>query len=533
MIDIFPDTFFNLNHPDAPIVYIQLRNDTSDVENPSTWLDITGNPSNFFDSMTLEDISGFQQLTLNLKDINFGTLENAIAKSISCVLYKNELMKKDDLSNTKYDLFSYKVDNNISSNLRIRFGYPRSSEENVIEPNTFEDAGWKERKDAEKTVVMTPWIYFMFLNTSFKVTDSGLQVTISAISVAGSFLEKVKLVRKFAILRDTPINILKSFQNMMSEINNGSFSVEIRQPPEKIEEEGSTTEGVIELNMGGSPEDKGINYKTLKNLIDEFCSLVPPMYINENGDPITTKEEKDKAKVNRTTIPYGYFLDNINGKPVLVFNYSNPVNSGQQKIRNYFWGAVPNSIVRELNIESQIDYASLNRQVLLVDTSGSKSGADTPNTKIRIYSDWKTDEEGIYNQLGRGRQAVIDDKFNFAFVSDVITSSSGSSNYKQNSENFAARISSQLISWVNETAFTGTITIPGDPFYLFSGNIQPYQLLIKIIVVRPDYFDGNGKYIHGEISYLSGDYLVGKIEHRIDGSNFSTTLTVLRWPIKE
>jgi len=80
---IYPEDFFNIPHPTSPWISIQFRTQALDsLTDPKQWEDITMNPSNFFDNITINDASGFQQIELVLTDPYFTKLESIITRSI-------------------------------------------------------------------------------------------------------------------------------------------------------------------------------------------------------------------------------------------------------------------------------------------------------------------------------------------------------------------------------------------------------------------------------------------------------------------
>ena len=116
---------------------------------------------------------------------------------------------------------------------------------------------------------------------------------------------------------------------------------------------------------------------------------------------------------------------------------------------------------------------------------------------------------------------------NFTFVSDVagVAGSGGT-----NTAHKANMLVSDMLKNINDGVFEGTITLMGDPFYLFDAKLQPFQYFIKVVILRPGPIDeSNGSY-ELEASYLSGSYYVKKIRHTIDIGGYTTELDVSKWP---
>ena len=117
------------------------------------------------------------------------------------------------------------------------------------------------------------------------------------------------------------------------------------------------------------------------------------------------------------------------------------------------------------------------------------------------------------------------DKDLFSFVTDVIDIRENNNN--TSNKTYTQQLKNAFLKNINRQVFKGTITLPGDSFYLFDTKLKPFEYLIKLNILRPNGKGGTVK------SYLSGNYAVTSITHNVDESGYFTTLGVMRWPSKE
>ena len=518
---VFPDRFFAIPHPTEPWVAIQFRVGTiGNLSKPENWEEITMNPSNFFDNLTIEDNGGFQRLTLNLMDKNFTKLEGVISRSILAArlanVVKEEQRVKDD---TGY--FEFKLDNNAMINLRLRFGYS-SPEENMIDDTVFDDK-YADRVNGDIPVIRSPWIYFQILNVKFNLAETGMTAELTAFSTADTFLDRAKMMRKYAIIRGTPSNILTDLGNLLKELSSGDleFSVDDKPLHQKNEDGGET----IDINLGGSPKGN-VSWRNLRSLLNELMSKIPPrIYTSkfvEADNTDATRMDAESEKIEHT-VRYDYYLEQKeekNGiKSIIHFHYPDPIKKSNEQnvVRTYIWREYPKSIVKGFTVESKTDFASLNQQILVRDGAELKlyvppSKGDTANPR-RV-------------KLTEVTEALNKD-YKISFVSDMVDLQNANSSDRGMNTNIIAQ---QLVHFLNQGVFNGALSLPGDPYYLFDKSLKPFQYIVKIVIMRPEYIDEDGSLVQESQSYLSGFYNVSSISHSLSGSGFDTTLNVIRWP---
>jgi hypothetical protein len=522
----FEDSFFRISNPSAVIMAIQFRtqHSESDISNSSHWQEITMNPNNYFDSATITDNGGMQKIELNLFDHNMSNLENLISKALIVSRLSN-VAAGEKQSNIKDGLFTVKLDTTSSANIRIRFGYSEVEEDYLIQDTKFEGA-YKDRTKGEKTVAMSPWIYLQIIGVNFKVVPAGLQASISAFSVTGSFIDRVKILKKFAVIRGTPQSILDATKNLCLEASDNALDLEILDPPDiPANLDG---EYFIEINLGSKSSDSGQYWMTVRNFLDSFKDKIPPRKYKSDGSIIPTGSDGDAEETSGEDtvqeLGYDYMIVNDDSggkiKTKILFYYPKP--ESQQHLRTYIWKDYANSIIKSFEVDSQLDFANLNRQIFVYDKN--KNSAEVFLAKPQGAN---TEEEVQNNKLGTMEQVTENlnsDNFRIAFVSDVVQTSSGS----VNNSAIQSRVAQQIVKYINQGVYKGSITIPLDPFFLFDNELRRYQYVIRIVVKRPSYFE-DGTLVEGTLSYLTGNYLISDITHTINASGGETKLGLMRW----
>lgn len=593
MEKIFAEKFFNINHPGAPWISIQLRTkiilENNDLENSEHWESITSNPSNTFISMNFEDTGGVYNLNLELFDKNFADLENKLIKSIAAVRSANKLIKDPAPTNNKNDdpktpngekYFEFFVSTSVSSNLRIRFGYSEWADDSeYYDPITLKDNDWINRIDNDKPVIRTPWLYFQISNVNFNLKEDGLHANLTAFSSFGDFLSRAKMIQHYAILKGEPKNIIDliiKYLNLAAKnASNNEDTVEVEYEHDPIiypSEDPEIPEGeenFIRIMMGTEAavpkvigEDANgekiyhtdVIYKNVKSLLNEVCSKISPRIYNRNGDIIDEKNasikemDENSAKMYQS-VKYDYLIKQIGTKSIIKFYYQDPneQKEKQKNVRVYPWFNDGRSLITNFDIKTETDFANLNLPIININEEG------IPSLKIANGENTQKDEDGNPEELEAeiGKMVSVHkdiesqkeqiEKYNEMFdkiSATFILSQNDTSEYMNGndlleSEKAALIYSRNLITNLNKTVYKGKIIIPGDPFYLFDDYIKPYSYIINLIIKRPDYVGFDGEFKEGGISYLSGDYIIGKINHTFSTGGYFTELEVMKWTFKK
>lgn len=536
---IYPDDFFIIDHPSTPWIAVQFRNTIlDDITDPKQWDEITLNPSSFFDNVQIEDASGFQNVTLTLTDPYFTKLETLITKAVVATRVKNSLTSDDDNFQapsriTAQNVFSFKMDNNSLANIRIRFGYGNANNDQTRIIDDTEFSGNYKSRGRTFTVIRSPWIYLQILNASFKLTEYGLQATLNAISVVENWLTRARMLRRFYIYRDTPKGMILFMKKTVEKLSNQEVTVDIAEDPLMAKnDDGSQT---IEISLGEEADEKDLkNFRTVKSFLDELCAKIPPkVYKADNSSSVPndgTNQATAAENLDRTCF-YTYSLapdpDN-KGKWKLSFFYPDPIKNVQDRMRTYIWREFATSIVKSFEVESKTDWAALNYPILISDKSytnvdhhlfvapAAPSSSDPKTLKLN----GPLDIQDAMNDLK---------DMNISFVADVANASG-------RSKELTSLVAEQVVHFLNQGVFNGTLTIPGDPFYLFDTIVRPYEYMVRIVILRPGYLDSDGTYTSSsglKQSYLTGYYVISKITHKIDNNGYDTILEMTRWPMAE
>jgi len=556
---------------------------------------------NFFENLTLTDNGGVVKCNMQLFDRDLERLENIIIKSVIATKGGNDLATRsiDDVPATAILEFMPNPSNNI--NFRVRFGYSDPVESDRIKrPALISSPEWKQRTTkghGGDIYLKSPWIYFMMMGLNFNLTKKGLVANVEGISISNSFLDKTKIIKRFALMKGTPQKLFKQIAEQVYLATGGRVQVvdasyagntgnKVGEPiiPDTKEKVGinidygdpsdlpvqwavEPKEGEdafpknlsdedrkeledsaewlnISLSLGGEPryetDDEGrrtpniINeYMSLKELLNDFVTKVPPILRKKTDNTYITDAEKIKEIMDNKDneydatifepIPYVYSINEQTwdvGKGaktdtvvVLRFFYRRLDNTKQGFVRSYDYMNSPKSIITNFNVKNKLDFIQLNQSIIVK--------GDDVDVLLSAPAESASENEG-------SAPANVTDVFheqlnsnNFTLVNKVIEST-GDSN--------ANTIANKVIQNMNQGIFYGNVEILGDPFFLFDATLQPFQYYIRLNIYRNynEYNTSNKRILNP--SYLTGYYLIKKITHNLSSSGFKTTLDVQRYP---
>lgn len=529
--EMYPDQFFSILTPTSPWFSVQFRNKITDgdIETSDIWEELSVKQNTFVKSISIEDSGGVKKLTLVLFDQYFSFIENLVMGSIFLTRASNDLYEKELKSITKDDInldFALSRDN--LTNLRIRIGYADINVSNENEgSNYFETiAGgniWEERINARQTVIRSPWMYFMINGITNEITDDGLQMTITGVSLSSNVLNNLKIVQQFAKMTGKPIDIINRFREILDGVQGSNLKV-LPFGSGSEQPEMKTADEEIEIFLGGEPRrDKNNNiitsYKTINEIFNDICSKIPPKNIE---DEISNVEQGEEASSSDNYSNYSFFvaIDGA-GNENVSFYYPDPKKSSQLIQRVYDWRETPNTIIKSLNIQTATDFAIMSQKLKINNYMSDKREIN--------FLPKKTDTSNSYNpNIGTDKVLEFYDLDNtkpFSFVSDIIDIKESNNSTTKNT--YLNQLKNEFVKNINRQVFKGTITIPGDPFYFFDKKVRPFEYFIKLNVMRPGPSGISVK------SYLTGNYVVTSITHNIDESGYFTTLGVMRYPLPE
>jgi hypothetical protein len=327
------------------------------------------------------------------------------------------------------------------------------------------------------------------------------------------------------------------------EVEANMYRVEIQygsEPKPPVDSHGRVIEG------RGYIQD----YMSVKSLLQQICAKVPPIYSYENDkDFFIIDNEKDVQTIftsqsdtvrltgsglsgtfQRTAfkpIPYSFIVREMEIKSGnktdrvvrIKFFYRKPALREQEYVRRYIWRNSPNNLFTQFSVMSDLDFATMNQNVVMKEGNGIA-------TVLGVTAQSNTDVSNNATAAAKALpQNILREQFERGLM--LVHKIEDSDN---TSANEALATANSMIMNMNNQSFKGTIEIPGDPFFYFSDNIQPYQYGIYIDVQRDRniYWQGlDGKL---EKSYLSGFYLISRISHLINSTGFKTNLEIMKWP---
>jgi hypothetical protein len=191
-------------------------------------------------------------------------------------------------------------------------------------------------------------------------------------------------------------------------------------------------------------------------------------------------------------------------------------------MRTYVWREYGKSIVKSFEVESRTDFAALNYPIAVFNRTYK-----TIDPSIWVAPSTNGDIDPRYRLVTPTDVSAALKNMDISFVSDAMNTSGIQ-------QNLNALITQSVVYFLNQGVFDGTLTLPGDPAYLFDNTMRPFEYMVKMVIIRPAYFTKEGEYrdtTQTQFSYLSGYYMLKKITHTINASGFSTVLDVTRFPL--
>jgi len=392
MIEKLPEDFFNHSQPFYPYVSIQFRKrfNNEDMTKPENWKEIVlDNKNLFFDNLTLEDSGGFPKINLSLTDSTFSTLEKIIINSVVGLNLINNTYSDPAEAGLKdgenvESFLQFVVEEVGSANIRVRFGY---NEERSKIKESFQDTtsiDTFKKRDGEKTIYKTPWIYLKILNVKFGLTDYGLTANIEAFSTTDNYLDKAKLWKRNSQLVGEPSNVITQLGAYLARniVGQEKIRFDILEAPEYIP--GDRTKelepiGYIRIQLGGNPiirqtvNEAGQTelseiktFKSLRQILNDICSSVLPRYYKTEeelfeDDVIRNNLEEFQENIFRVArYTFYHEYEESTKTHVIKFKYQDPFKEkeNQRVVRNYLWRNYSRSIVKAININSAYEHAN-------------------------------------------------------------------------------------------------------------------------------------------------------------------------------
>ena len=606
--EIGPEKFFNLEHPGNPYVEIEFRTSkptNADDPNSANWESITLD-NNFFDSLTITDESGFQELELALQDRDYINIEDIILRTImnsrveawsgiasestnaeqfkkaTHSLDNAEPIDKDapqnskerieqleeqnknlansinennkdnengkqtqqviDANNAEIDKlnntqakqtrnesvmensFQVYIDSSMASCIRILFGWA-SNQKNIYFETEDLDA-FRKRTEQTNPVIRSPWLYFMMLGANYNIDSNGqMKFIIKGISVAKAYLERAKFLMNGTVLQGLPQEIWEVLHKSINMANKGNIILEapnedfFKSQNKEIKLSSLYENPMIYLDSTGN-EKRTLHFKSLRQLISDYINLLQSKYIDYDGAEIPLKDDEvpDSSQVHHVEKPdFIIERDKTTNKSIVKLYYRKPDINKQDFIRVYSWKDAKNSIIKNFSISTDSDFAQMNAPITIKDGEGGFQQINLSSTTA--------DPKGMDlnpNVLRNLTDQIKKSKGQIGFISAEV--------FKSGNYNGTKDFIASFVQNLNDNVFKGTIDLLLDPFYLFDNALKPYEYLIKIDVNTPSRYTRQGIYVEGSKSYLTGYYMIGKIQHSITSSSATTTLEVIKFP---
>ena len=576
---------------------------------------------NYFENLTLEDGGGLINCSLSLYDPSFSRLEGIITRSImSMKIAKAAHNAANSNQNLEETSFQCDVGAPQDINFRIKFGYtdPILDTDSVIKPDHMSDTDWKSRAknrtNGVKLVIQSPWLYFQMMGCKFIMTQGGLKADINGISIGTNFFDRLKIIRRFAVLKGSPrmivrnlgVELFSASEGKIQFINeegkiitpadvDNEYSLERFKKllPKEDEEIKKSEVGVswtvlsseqlkelyknfnqakesefdkyqIEIQLGGEPRNKVdkdgkvteeilIEYMTVRQLLNDMCGKVPPIFkykkrdgsivYIENGDNIrkifesktdnVELEAEDNfekgtyVKSELIAVPYTYSVEEVeipenDGLQRIVrvrFYYRKYDPSlNQEFMRRYTWRNYSNTLIKSFGINSNMDFVAMNQPLAVLSED---------NLKLVIQQNSGTidDNQSTMSSILEAGNNVK----GIQLVKSTMESKQNSDDDPKSQNITSCILSQQMVQNLNNQVFKGVIEIPGDPFYIFSDDVSPYQYGVYIRVLR-DLSLYNHEEQELKESYMTGLYLISKITHNISVNGFNTNLELSKFP---
>jgi hypothetical protein len=197
----------------------------------------TTNYNNFIQSIYIEDVGGKKGITVELSDRNWGNIEDllTLALQVSNFDSNGEIWERDPakpiqtgtetnkdesgkekttpiMSELGINQILLNADN--ITNIRVKIGYSNPTEifkatsSNFLPSSENNFDNFKLRKE-EEILLESPWIEGMIIKIERNISEGIGKFKIEAVGIDEVILNRVQIVRQFAILRTCPINALR------------------------------------------------------------------------------------------------------------------------------------------------------------------------------------------------------------------------------------------------------------------------------------------------------------------------------------
>lgn len=560
-----------------------------DTKKQSDGEGITEEDQNAIDYLTFKKLDGTNNLTNIKLQIGFADYNQLLKETngLGMSIYGNSDSKRTARA---WEMDNNKIANNSTVSVINMYKDSGAGKKIVTDEN---DKTWKiERvnissKEGEKieeeitryvqvirspdsTTHRTRIMEFTILGYKTKLMDYGIEYELDLIESKAEKTMNYSILQRYEEIKGTPTEVLYMLMRLFNESASGYmtyspvriFWADSNSIQEELDYEyynknvakeltpefaipGTTVNKEIAISLGGqnaynnykkskSGENSVLAYKTIEELLNEFCAACPPL-IKSKGNNIQIQTRTGDIQT----------IENSGGDIVrpLEWTYVNKELAGggtvacvflhyrtftkPRKIRQYSWGPgnLGNTVIKSLSIENANEFAvlsAINSFNVNSRKSQCKKIVDTEVTAEQNTSTWdvatiETKDKVEINEKGLG------------MLVNRVT---------------GGAVEKEMELAYSNSLYKGTIDILGDPFYSFDEVMIPssYPIRLDIYVPISEYerkHKGNDEISFGDSSlisggrrqhYLSGYYVITKISHHISTDGYITTLEVMSYP---
>ena len=452
--------FFQIGNPSTPTIKLQFRTNpnnavtdyqNTDFSNDNWWEELvdmsnSANAQDFqnylFRAMELVDESGTQMITLTLTDQNVAELERIIIATTLMDQAANANANTDAINEVSSTGGWTRYYNGTTKNyhIRLRFGYDQDMKstwsDNFIDDSSPTDGGWSTRNNyPNKTVVMTPWLYFMIQDITTKYEyDKGLTAEIKAFSVGLNTFDKFRIIQQYAIVQGISVRVLHDlFSNDPDngDVLGGSICKGFNTDPKKpvikfsykdfdgkivdiskgneipafnkgyVDRQGKKIEidkwPAMEISLGHQPSTNSygiyqLEYKTIREILEDFCTKAPRKNMKQGStEPVPTiidldptagdtssgtidSSNSNSQSVDYYSVPLHFQIDDRTDPNIQQVIFYYPDTQVQDLFRFYEFYGTGFSVIKNVSITGMVSmWAQLNMPFVIKNSRGEVS----------------------------------------------------------------------------------------------------------------------------------------------------------------
>lgn len=535
---------------------------------------------NYFSSFTMTDEAGVRKIELNLESVDDFNLETILLRSLRyqgiSTDTENNIIDATNINSSRLA--------NLNSSFRVRFGYKTTSTD-VLKPKTFNDSSFIKRTTKSTPTVTTPWIGFKIIGLETNMIDKKNTFTVSGIENSGYIVDMLSMIipssseypKALSGESGTPENVIGTLASYLKTASNDkililgdsenkiisgvntenknvySYKTESINTGEDIRSDlnfdyfyntsSETVQKIKDFTFYGEEDDEKI--PTIRELLDKVIDYLPKRYYKiykDSSDSVlkatnVTKEEYN-SELKESNEFKGLKIESpkyniikkkcsVNGglkeeKILIQFYFDGPYSSPDDRnlnddvLRVYNYKNYNQSVIENINLESKLDFGMASSAVSIL--GGGNEIKFTPFSLN--YKDGCKTSKAFGKKIDEPSLCLKD---NYKYVDTGVDDETVSGN-EATEDDYKLKSSEAdlLFSSLSNFPYKGSITILGDPFYLFDNSMKPYDFEIYLNITKSK----NIKMEELDKSFYSGIYNVGTIKHTMSSEGFTTELEI-------